>query len=65
MKHRNDCVRGDDKPMPMSHVPTEGAFDKSLGGEATRADLKKGYTDKGSITGATKSDANDHAIDQA
>jgi hypothetical protein len=47
--------------MPWSSVPTEGAIDKSLAGEASREDLKKGYTDKGSIKGATKSDAPDCA----
>ena len=61
MKHDHSCVRGDDKAMPWSSVPTEGDLDKSLAGEATRSDLKKGYTDKGSITGATKSDAPDFA----
>ncbi|MGH8863930.1 MAG: hypothetical protein ACREVZ_04710 [Burkholderiales bacterium] len=62
MKHlKNDCVRGDDKPMPVSSVPTQGSFDKSLAGEAGRADLKKGYTDGGKIGGVTKSDAPDFA----
>lgn len=61
MKHRNQCVRGDDAPMPTSTVPTEGNFDKSLAGEATRKDLKKGYVDMDAIHGATKSDAPDFA----
>jgi hypothetical protein len=61
MKHDYGCVRGDDKPIPKSNVPTQGDFAKSLAGEASRPDLEKGYTDKGSITGATKSDAPDFA----
>jgi hypothetical protein len=62
MYGKNDgCVRGDDKAMPVSGVPTQGAFDKSLAGEASRADLSKGYTDKGGITGATESDEPDFA----
>ncbi len=61
MKHRYDCVRGDDAPMPMSHVPTQGDFDKSLAGEAARKDLGKGYVDMDAIHGATKSDAPDFA----
>jgi len=62
MKHgKNDCVRGDDKAMPVSNVPTQGSFDKSLAGEASRGDLTKGYTDGGKISGATKSDAPDFA----
>lgn len=61
MKYRNDCVRGDDAPMPKSSVPTQGAFDKSLAGEATRKDLEKGYIDMDKIHGDTKSDAPDFA----
>lgn len=61
MKHDYSQVRGEHKDLPNSSVPTQGAFDKSLAGEASRADLDKGYTDQGSITDATKSDAPDCA----
>jgi hypothetical protein len=61
MKHDHSCVRGDDKAMPWSSVPTQGDIDKSLAGEASREDLKMGYTAKGSITRATKSDCPDFA----
>ena len=60
-KYRNDCVRGDDAPMPNSSAPTEGSYEKSLAGEATRKDLKKGYVDMDAIHGETKSDAPDFA----
>lgn len=53
-------LRGDAKAMPNSEVPFQGDFDKSLP-ETDRGALKKGYTDKGSIRGATKSDEPDWA----
>ena len=61
MKHDHSCVRGDDKPMPWSRLPTQGDLDKSLAGEAAREDLNKGYTDKGGIGRSTRSDAPDFA----
>lgn len=51
----NGEVQGDDRPIIDNGGSKMGDFSNSLG-EASRADLEKGYCNRKSITDCTKSD---------